>query len=61
MIVGSVQHVVVANGLLEQDGGINLAKAGSVACSGLDTYYEAGKLAQYPYAKVDALPWKLLS
>jgi flavin reductase (DIM6/NTAB) family NADH-FMN oxidoreductase RutF len=57
MIIGSVQHILIENGLLEQDGAINLAKAGSVACSGLDTYYAADKLAQYPYAKAGQLPF----
>jgi flavin reductase (DIM6/NTAB) family NADH-FMN oxidoreductase RutF len=57
MVIGSVQHILIAGDLLQQDGAINLAKAGTIACSGLDTYYAAEKLAQYPYAKADALPW----
>ena len=57
LIIGSVQQVIIEDGLLEEDGTINLAAAGTIACSGLDTYYTADKLAQYPYAKADRLPW----
>lgn len=56
LVIGSVQHIIIDNGLLDEDGTINLARAGSIACSGLDTYYAANKLAQYPYAKTEQLP-----
>jgi flavin reductase (DIM6/NTAB) family NADH-FMN oxidoreductase RutF len=57
LVIGSIQHILLADDLQEQDGTINLAIAGTIACSGLDTYYTATKLAQYPYAKTDQLPW----
>ena len=56
LVIGSIQHILLADDLQEQDGTINLASAGTIACSGLDTYYTATKLAQYPYAKADQLP-----
>jgi flavin reductase (DIM6/NTAB) family NADH-FMN oxidoreductase RutF len=58
LVIGSIQHILLADNLQEQDGTINLATAGSIACSGLDTYYTAATLAQYPYAKADELPWR---
>jgi flavin reductase (DIM6/NTAB) family NADH-FMN oxidoreductase RutF len=57
LVIGSIAHILLADDLQEQDGTINLANAGTIACSGLDTYYTATKLAQYPYAKADQLPW----
>ncbi len=57
LVIGSVQHIILEDDLLAADGTINLTQAGTIACSGLDTYYEAAKLAQYPYAKTDQLPW----
>ncbi len=57
LVIGSIEHIILENDLQEQDGTINLASAGTIACSGLDTYYTATKMAQYPYAKADQLPW----
>ena len=57
LVIGSIEHIILEDDLQEQDGTINLASAGTIACSGLDTYYTVTKLAQYPYAKADQLPW----
>ena len=57
LVIGSVQHILLEDDIQEQDGTINLASAGTITCSGLDTYYTATKLAQFPYAKTDQLPW----
>lgn len=52
LIIGSVEHLYVADQLIEADGALNLERAKTACISGLNTYYEATRLAKYPYARV---------
>lgn len=52
LIIGSVQHLYLPEQqTLRPDGSLDLAAAGTVAVSGLDTYYEATAFARYGYAR----------
>ncbi|WP_019946721.1 flavin reductase family protein [Hymenobacter aerophilus] len=53
MLIGRVQHLYLPDtpGVLRPDGSLDLAAAGTVALSGLDTYYEARPVARYGYAR----------
>ncbi|RSK33196.1 flavin reductase family protein [Hymenobacter metallilatus] len=52
LLVGAVEHVYLPeNDVQRADGSLDLAAAGTVALSGLDTYYEATPLARYGYAR----------
>jgi len=52
LLIGSVQHVYLPEqGVVRPDGSLDLAAAGTVALSGLDTYYEATPVARYGYAR----------
>lgn len=54
-IIGRVQHLYLPDtpGVLRPDGSLDLAAAGTVALSGLDTYYGAQSVARYGYARPD--------
>jgi len=57
LIIGAVEHIIVSNKALNNDGSINLEEANSVGISGLDSYYKLNKIAAYPYARLESLPW----
>jgi len=56
LIIGAIEHVIVSDTALSDDGSINLEIANSVGISGLDSYYKLNKIAAYPYARLDNLP-----
>lgn len=51
IIIGRIVYLESPNDCLLEDGSIDLNKAGSVTCSGLDTYHVAQKIGKLPYAK----------
>ena len=53
LLIGQVEHLYLPDtpGVLRADGSLNLTAAGTVALSGLDTYYEARPVARYGYAR----------
>lgn len=53
LIVGSVEEVWLSKDYIEGDGYLDIEKAGSVAISGLDGYYEAQRLDKLSYVRVD--------
>jgi len=56
LIIGAIEHVIVSNKALNEDGSINLESANSVGISGLNSYYKVSKIADYPYARLENLP-----
>lgn len=50
-IIGEVTEIIIENGLILDDGKINLEKAQSVAVSGLDEYHITQSLGRLAYAK----------
>jgi flavin reductase (DIM6/NTAB) family NADH-FMN oxidoreductase RutF len=53
LIIGKIIKIIVPNSLVAIDGFIDLEKAGSVTCSGLDSYHQTKKIARLSYAKTD--------
>lgn len=51
MIVAKIKHVVIPEGILQKDGYLDLHKAGTITCSGLDSYYRTEPIARLAYAK----------
>lgn len=51
LLIGSVRHLYLPDEALRSDGSLNLPAAGTVALSGLDTYYTATAVARYGYAR----------
>jgi len=52
-IIGEIKHIYLPENCLQQDGHVNLETAGTIACSGLDSYHSTTKLALLSYAKPD--------
>lgn len=59
LVIGSVQEVFVPEEVVEQDGYVNLAKAGSLTVAGLDAYHRTEQIARMAYAKADLPPRKI--
>jgi flavin reductase (DIM6/NTAB) family NADH-FMN oxidoreductase RutF len=51
LIIGSIQHIEMDEKLISSDGFVDLAKANTLACSGLDAYFEARLIERLSYAK----------
>jgi flavin reductase (DIM6/NTAB) family NADH-FMN oxidoreductase RutF len=52
LIIGSIQHIEIDEKLIASDGFVDLAQANTLACSGLDAYFEARLIERLSYAKV---------
>jgi flavin reductase (DIM6/NTAB) family NADH-FMN oxidoreductase RutF len=53
LIIGQIQDVWIPGAILQPDGFLDLEKAGSLTCSGLDSYHRTQRLARLSYAKPD--------
>ena len=51
LVIGSVKHVLLKEGLIQQDGFIDANKAQSITSLGLDGYYSTEPIARFEYAK----------
>jgi flavin reductase (DIM6/NTAB) family NADH-FMN oxidoreductase RutF len=51
LIIGKVQHLLLPEGIIEDDGNLALEKLDGTAIGGLDSYYSVEKLGRYAYAK----------
>lgn len=51
LIIGRVCEVHVDNSAIAEDGYVDIEALGSVCISGLDSYHQTSRLAQYAYAK----------
>jgi flavin reductase (DIM6/NTAB) family NADH-FMN oxidoreductase RutF len=52
LIIGKVLELILPDDCLDEKGNLDLQGAGTVAVSGLDTYYRTEQLARLPYARV---------
>jgi flavin reductase (DIM6/NTAB) family NADH-FMN oxidoreductase RutF len=53
MIIGEITEVYLPQNCLSKDGFIDIEKACSITCSGLDSYHKTTKLDRLSYAKPD--------
>lgn len=53
LLIGSIQEMFIPDDCVGEDGMIDLEKAGTITCSGLDSYHTTQKLSRLSYAKVD--------
>lgn len=51
LIVGEVKAVYFPEDCLQKDGFLNIEKAGSITCSGLDSYHKTNRIDRLSYAK----------
>jgi flavin reductase (DIM6/NTAB) family NADH-FMN oxidoreductase RutF len=53
LVVAKLNKVLMPKDCLADDGYVDLEKAGTLTCSGLDSYHETTKISRLPYAKPD--------
>lgn len=51
MIIAKIKSVSIPSNCLASDGFIDIEQAGSITCSGLDSYHRTQKIARLSYAK----------
>jgi flavin reductase (DIM6/NTAB) family NADH-FMN oxidoreductase RutF len=51
LVIGKIQHVVLEEDILSQDGFLRLDKASSLCSNGIDGYYSTQLVSRYHYAK----------
>ena len=51
MIIGEIKEMYFPTNCLQDDGFLDIEKAGTIACSGLDSYHFTNRLERLPYAK----------
>ncbi|MGA0555957.1 flavin reductase family protein [Larkinella sp. VNQ87] len=56
LVIGQVEHVVVPDEAVDEQGHIDLSAVNDVGISGLNSYYKLEKLAQFPYARPQTMP-----
>lgn len=58
-IIGEIKHVYFPADCLQEDGFLDLEKANTITCSGLDSYHTTNRLSRLSYAKPEKWPSKL--
>ncbi len=53
LIIGKIVKVIFPDEILSNDGFVDLEKAQTVTCSGLDSYHTTNKVTRLSYAKVE--------
>lgn len=53
MLIAKIKHVSVPTDCIMKDGFIDIEKAGTITCTGLDSYHSTQKIARLSYAKPD--------
>lgn len=53
MIIGQIVQIFIPEDCLSEDGFVNLEKANTITCSGLDSYHKTIQLDRLSYAKPD--------
>lgn len=56
MVIGEITNIYVANGIMQQDGFIDIEAIETVAISGLDSYHTTNRLSRLSYAKPESEP-----
>jgi flavin reductase (DIM6/NTAB) family NADH-FMN oxidoreductase RutF len=55
LIIGEIQHLFFPDNCLCTDGFLDIEKAGTITCSGLDSYHKTNRIQRLSYAKPDKL------
>lgn len=59
LIMGSIQHIQIDKNIIASDGFVALNQLNTLACSGLDAYYETRFIERLSYANIDKWPVKI--
>ena len=56
LIIGKIEHIILPESALLENGNVDLNAVSDVAISGLDTYHKVEKIETFPYARTSSLP-----
>ncbi len=56
LIIGEIKHVILPDAVIQPDGFVDLELAGTLTCSGLDSYHTTHRIARLAYAKPGEIP-----
>ncbi|MFO0436755.1 MAG: flavin reductase family protein [Sphingobacteriaceae bacterium] len=56
IVVGQIEKVYFPNNCLCSDGFVDIEKAGTITCAGLDSYHKTQRLERLAYAKPNKIP-----
>lgn len=56
IVVGQIENVYFPNNCLCSDGFVDIEKAGTITCAGLDSYHKTSRLSRLTYAKPNKSP-----
>ncbi len=56
LIIGEIEHLILPQNALLENGNVNLNAVEDVCISSLDTYHEVVEIAQFPFARPNNLP-----
>lgn len=56
MIVGEIEHLILPDSIVKENGRVEIGSVGNVGIAGLNQYYQLKKLAEFPYARVSEVP-----
>jgi flavin reductase (DIM6/NTAB) family NADH-FMN oxidoreductase RutF len=56
LVIGQVEHLIVSESALQDNGHLALDRVGDVAIAGLEHYFDVTALQSFPYAKVAEVP-----
>ncbi len=56
MILAEITYISIPEDILMPDGFVDLEKAGTITCAGLDSYHRTKRIARLAYAKPDTKP-----
>ena len=56
LIIGVIEHLLLPEEVVADDGQLDLQALGAVGISGLNRYYQLEKIGEFPYARPDELP-----
>lgn len=59
LVIGKIQQVKMEEGIVSQDGFLQLDKVMSVCSNGIDAYYSTALIDRYEYAKANQIPERL--
>ncbi len=59
LIIGQIMNIWLPEGVIQADGFVDLEQAGTLTCSGLDTYHRTQRIARLSYPKPGSWPLEI--
>jgi flavin reductase (DIM6/NTAB) family NADH-FMN oxidoreductase RutF len=56
LIIGQIEHLILPEEIIGEDGNVDLEAVETICISGLESYSKVGKLAKFEYARVKNVP-----